>query len=118
MQPADSHDLIMNGIIVVVMPLIILANLRGAAPNSPLHTYLWREHPNLMRLMLVVLVWVTLFSVISLLAHKGVISAQLAETLSMVVGVPFIFLSVAMLVLSTICAVRVVRDWRAGRFSR
>lgn len=115
MQSLDTHALVMNAFIVVAMPLVILVNLRGAARTSPMHNYLWRENPNLMRVMLVILGAVMLFSVIDILAHKGVISPLMREMLSMLVGVPFLFLSLATIVLAAICMVRLIRDWRAGR---
>ncbi len=115
MQPADNSDLVLNFFTLVVMPLIILGNLPGVVRNSPFHTYLWRENPLLMRVTLVMLGGIAAFSAISLSGHYGLISPAVKEMLSMLVGVPFLFLSIATIVLVGIAAVRVLRDWRAGR---
>ena len=115
MQPLATHDLVMSAFAVVAMPLVILANLRGAASHSVLHTYLWREHPSLMRLMLVILAMVTMFAAISLLAHKGVLSPAQEETLSMCVAIPFLFVSLAAIVLAVIATVRFFGAWWGDR---
>jgi hypothetical protein len=106
---------IVSAINVIVMPLIIFANLRGGARGSPLHAYLWRENPTLMRVILAFLALVMVFSVLTVLAHKGVISQQMDDSLSTVVGVLFMFLSVMVIALIGVTAVRLVRDWRARR---
>lgn len=109
----SAYDLIQNAFIVVAMPLLIWANLRHAGLQSPLHAYLWREHPNLMRVALTILALTTLFSVITILAYRGVISPATEEALSMVVGVSFLFASLAMVCLAVGAAFKALRSWRA-----
>jgi hypothetical protein len=109
MPPLDSHDLLINIIVVVMMPLIIWANLRKAGLKYPLNAYLWRENPNLMRLSLVYLSLLTMYSAMELAGHFGFASAAAVDQAGFIVGLPMLALSVLILVL----AVRA--GWKAQR---
>jgi len=111
MHTLNTHDLIVNGLAVVMMPLIIWANLRGAGMKSSVHDYLWREHANLMRVTLVILALVTLFAACALLADFGLISPAQAETTAMVIAIPFMVAAVAMIALAGMSALKLLRDW-------
>ena len=53
------------------MPILIFANLMDWGTKSPLNVYLWREHPNLMRVSLVILGLLALNAMVGLAAHYG-----------------------------------------------
>lgn len=113
-MPTIDYDLIMNVIAVVMMPLIIWANLKNSGIKSPLHAYLWREHPNFMRVALVILAFVTLFAAVSLLADFGIISPAAKETGAMIVGIPFMVAAVVMMWLTGAALLKMARQWRDG----
>ena len=50
MQPLSNFDLFLNFAVAIGMPLLIVANVMNVGANTPFSIYLWREHPNLMRL--------------------------------------------------------------------
>jgi len=114
MHPLDTYDLVVNFFVIVIMPLIIWANLRNSGIKSPLHVYLWREQPNLMRMALLILAMVTLFSASALLANFGFISPEVEETMDMVIGIPFMIAAVAVIGLAAMAAFKALRDWRGG----
>jgi hypothetical protein len=115
MHALDTYNLVMNVIALVMMPLIIWANLRNSGIKSPLHAYLWREHPKFMRVALLIIVMVTLFAGCSLLANFGLISPAAEETIAMVIGIPFMVASVAIIGLAIAAALKALRLWRARR---
>ena len=45
MQPLTTYDFVLNIFVVVIMPLLIVANLKGWGSQAPLNVYLWREQP-------------------------------------------------------------------------
>jgi hypothetical protein len=90
-----TYELVLNLFIAVVMPLLILANLRDWGMKSPMNVYLWREAPNLMRVSLVILGLLAVWSVIRLGGHFGLLPADLVDTALLVVGVPFLIAAVA-----------------------
>ena len=55
MQPLDTYNLVLNYVILIMMPLLIWANLRMNPNANPVSAYLWNEHPNFMRISLVVI---------------------------------------------------------------
>jgi hypothetical protein len=114
MHTLDTYDLVLNGVVVVMMPLIIWANLRDMGLKSPIHALLWSGFPGLMRTSLVMLALITAYSATELLAHFGLISAGMAELAGPVFGVPFLVLSVAMIWLAAKAALKVLRAWRGG----
>jgi len=114
MHTLDTYNLFLNFVAVVMMPLIVWANLRSSGIKSPLHAYLWREHPNFMRVALVVLAFVSLFAGVSLLAVLGIISPAAEETGGMIVGIPFMVVAVVMIWLTGAALLKVARQWRGG----
>ena len=104
-----TYDLVLNSIIVVMMPLIIWANLRTRGFQSPLDQYLWNEFPNLMRRSLIILALLTLYSVLELMRHFGLLSEDLAELVLPAVGVPFLVAAIAMIWLSVRAVLKVLR---------
>jgi len=112
MHSLDTYDLLLHITVLVMMPLIIWANLRRAALHTPFNAYLWRENTNLMRVAVLILVMLTLFSACALLADFGLISPAVEEATTIVIGIPFMLAAVAMIVLSIVAVVRAVRYWR------
>ena len=104
-----TYDLVLNSIIVVMMPLIIWANLRTRGFQSPLNQYLWNEFPNLMRTSLIILALLTLYSVLELMRHFGLLSEDLAELVLPAVGLPFLVAAIAMIWLSVRAVLKVLR---------
>src|SRR5665647_2843446 len=73
MQPLSDYDLVLNIFVAVVMPLLILVNLMNWGASSAMSTYLWREHPGLMKVSLVVIGLISLYSMVQLAVHYGLI---------------------------------------------
>jgi hypothetical protein len=90
MQPLSDYNLVLNILVAIVMPLLILANLTNWGANSPMNTYLWREHPGLMKVSLVVIGLISLFSMVQLAVHYGLISEAAANIAMPVIGIPFL----------------------------
>ena len=83
--------------------------------NSPMNIYLWREQPNLMPVLrLVILGLLAVWSVIRLGGHFGLLSADLVDTALMVVGVPFLVAAVAEIWLVFKAARRYLRARQLG----
>ena len=94
MQPLDSYHLILNIFVAVVMPLLILANVKGWGARTPVNDFLWRDHTNFMRISMVVIGLLALWSMVQLAAHFGLISTGLADVAMPVLGVPFVILAI------------------------
>lgn len=89
--------------VVVVMPLIIAVNINR---QDGIMGYLWREAPNLARIGLAFLV-VTWFSAIrSVLSGFGLLSAEIDNTISILLGIPMFALSMIILIWGTMLFVR------------
>ena len=54
MHTLSNFDLYLNFAVAVLMPFLIVANMMDLS-STPFSAYLWREHPNLMRVSLVML---------------------------------------------------------------
>jgi hypothetical protein len=117
MDTLDTYDLFLNLLVLVMMPLLIWANLKTYGIKGPIQGYLWREHASFMRVCLLILAMVTIFSAIALIGYFGLISDQTEETLAMAVGILFLVASLAMIALTVVTAVKIYRDWRGGRLS-
>ena len=113
MQPLDTYSLIVDFIILFVMPLIIWANLRQSSASKPLNAYLWTEHPNFMRVSLVIIGLLVLYSAVALLGHFGVLPSDVVETANIVIGIPFLFLAVVEIVLAARAGLKFLRDRKA-----
>ena len=118
MQPLDTYELILNFTILVAMPIMIWANLRKNGIENPLYVYLWDEHPNFMRVSLVVLGLLVLFSAVALLGHFGVLPGDLVERANLVIGIPFLVAAVAEIFLAVRGVLKVLRDRRRSRASK
>jgi hypothetical protein len=94
--------------VLVLMPPIILVNYFNR--ESGVMGYLWREHPNLVRIGLVFLGIVWLSSLEGLLTYYGVLTPETNDVLSIVLGIPMLILSLAVLVMGTMAF---VKYWRA-----
>ncbi len=114
MQPLDTYELVMNFAILIIMPLLIWVNLRQNASTNLVSAYLWEEHTNFMRVSLVVLGMITLFSAVTLLGHFGVLTADAVEITDMVIGIPFLFLAIVEVVLAVMGVVKFLRGRRAA----
>jgi hypothetical protein len=89
MQPLTTYDLFLNIFVVVIMPLLIVANLKNWGA-SPLNDYLWRENPSLMRVSLVILGMLTLFSLVQLAGYFGLVSPSVLDYVLPAIGIPFL----------------------------
>lgn len=94
MQPLGTYDLVLNIFVVIVMPLLIVSNLRGWGTASPLNTYLWREHAGLMRVSMLILGLLTLWALVQLAGHFGLITGAVADVAMPVIGIPFLIAAV------------------------
>ena len=114
MQPLDTTGLIVNFAVVIMMPLIIWGNLRKNARSTPFSDYLWSEHRNFMRISMVIIGLITVFSAVALLGHYGVVSGAFVDAANLVIGIPFLFLAVVEIVLAVRVALKFMRDRKAG----
>jgi hypothetical protein len=114
MQPHDTYDLVVNILVLVMMPLIIWANLSARVRQAPLNAYLWRMHPNLMRISLAFLGLLTTFSAIQLLDYFGILPAAATEMTGLVLGIPMLVLSFVVLGLTVGAARKALRDRRGA----
>jgi hypothetical protein len=113
MQPLSQYDLYLNFFVAVVMPILILTNLMNWGTKSPLNVYLWREHPNLMRVSLVMLGLLALNAFVTLAAHYGLVPGSAADYATPMLGIPFLVASVAVIWLSGRAAVQYLRGRRS-----
>ncbi len=114
MQPLGTYGLIVNFFVVIMMPLIVWGNLRKNARSTPFNDYLWAEHRNFMRVSMLVIGVLTVFSAVTLLGHFGVVSGGFVEVANLVIGIPFLFLAVVEIVLAVRVAVKFLRRRKAG----
>jgi hypothetical protein len=114
MQPLDTYGLVVNFTILIMMPLIIWANLRQNRTGNPLNTYLWTEHPNLMRVSLVIIGLLVLYSAVALLGHFGFLAGGVVEVANIVIGIPFLFLALVEIVLAVRALRQFLRERKAG----
>jgi hypothetical protein len=115
MHTLDTYNLAVNLVVVVMMPIVIWANLRDAGIKSPLNAYLWGEHPNLMRVSLLIIGLITFNSLLLLLGHFGLLSSAVLDIALPVVGIPFLMASVVMIWLAVKAVLKVIRDRLARR---
>jgi hypothetical protein len=94
MQPLDTYHLVLNIFVAVVMPLLILANVMGWGTRTPVNDFLWRDHTNFMRISMVIIGLLALWSMVQLAAHFGLISFGAADVAMPILGVPFLILAV------------------------
>jgi hypothetical protein len=113
MQPLDTYNLVLNHIILIMMPMLIWANLRMNPNASPVSAYLWNEHPNFMRISLVVIGLLVVFSAVSLLGHYGVLSGDTVDAGNIGIAVPFMLLAIVEIVLGFRVALMFLRDRKA-----
>jgi hypothetical protein len=114
MQPLDTYNLVLNYIVLIMMPLILLANLFANRMATPFSAYLWTEHPNFMRISLVIIGLLTVYAAVTLLGHYGVLSGEAVDTANIAVGIPFLFLAVIELVLGARVVLKFLRDRKVG----
>jgi hypothetical protein len=114
MQPLDTYHLILNIFVAVVMPLLILANVMGWGARTPVNDFLWRDHTNFMRLSMVIIGLLALWSMVQLAAHFGLISFGVADVAMPILGVPFLILAVVEIWL----AFKALKDYRQMRRSQ
>jgi len=100
MQPLTDFDLFLNFAVAIGMPLLILANVMNVGANTPFNIYLWREHPNLMRVAMVILGLLALNALITLAGHYGIVSQTAVDYAVPILGIPFLVTSVAIIWLS------------------
>lgn len=114
MEPLTTYGLIVNFAVLIMMPIIIWGNLRQSGRTAPINAYLWSEHPNFMRVSLLILGMLILFSAITLLGHFGVLAGGIVEIASMVIGIPFLVLAILEIVLAAKAAFKFLRNRKAG----
>jgi hypothetical protein len=114
MQPLDTYHLVLNIFVAVVMPLLILANVMGWGARTPVNDFLWRDHTNFMRLSMVIIGLLALWSMVQLAAHFGLISFGAADVAMPILGVPFLILAVVEIWL----AFKAFKDYRQMRRSQ
>ena len=114
MQPLDTYGLVLNFTILIMMPLIIWANLRQNGTANPFNTYLWTEHPNFMRISLVIIGLLILYSSVALLGHFGFLAGGVVDVANLVIGIPFLVLAVVEIVLAVRVLLKFLRERKAG----
>ena len=114
MQPLDTYHLILNIFVAVVMPLLILSNVMGWGARTPVNDFLWRDHTNFMRISMVIIGLLALWSMVQLAAHFGLISMGVADVAMPILGIPFLVLAVVEIWL----AFRALKDYLQMRRSQ
>ncbi len=107
---SSSFDLSIAIGVVVLLPLIIWINLFNR--QIGLMGYVWRQSPLLARIGIGFLALLWLATVVELAAHYGVISAATAETASIILGVPTLLLSLAIVVMSAMLLAKYLKSRR------
>lgn len=98
--PLDTFDLVAKLFSAVVLPLIIVLNIRQRAhPSTPFAAYLWTEERRLTVVALVFLGVLAAFSILDLATHFGIVSSAVSEAMLPVLGVPMAAMALAVLVL-------------------
>lgn len=113
MQPLGTYELYLNIFVAVVMPLLIAANLTGRVRANPRNAYLWRDHPNFMWLSMGIIGLLSLWSMVQLAGHFGLIGGAAVELALPVIGVPFLILAVAEIWLGVRLLVQYLRTRRS-----
>ena len=111
MQPLGTFDLCINFAAAIGMPLIIIANLMPSVRNNARNAFLWRDHPGLMRVSMVIVGLLALWSMVRLAVHFGPMSPATADWAVLMIGIPFLIAAVAEIWLG----LRLVRQWLAAR---
>ncbi len=114
MEPLTTYGLIVNFSILIMMPIIIWGNLRQSGRSAPMNAYLWAEHPTFMRISLIVIGMLVVYSAVELLGHFGVLSGGIVEIANIAIGIPFLVLAVVEIVLAVRVALKFLRDRKAG----
>ena len=114
MQPLSDFDLFLNFAVAIGMPVLILANVMNVGTNTTFNIYLWREHPNLMRIALVMLGLLALNSLVTLAGHYGVVSQTVVDYAVPLLGIPFLVTSVAIIWLSIRALLQFLRSRRTS----
>jgi hypothetical protein len=109
-----TFELVNNIVVVLMLPLIIWANLKLGAAQSPIQMYFWREHPNFVRASFAMLVLITIYSATQLLGYYGLIPVGAVDTMSIGFGIVFLVASVAVIVLGFGVIVKFIRNWRSA----
>jgi hypothetical protein len=113
MHPLVISDVALNMLLVVMMPIIIWANLSKRTAQSPLNAYLWREHPNLMWVSLVFLGMLVVYCATELMGHFGIIAAAAVEMAGLLIGIPMLMLSLAVIGLAASAGLKALRSRRS-----
>lgn len=103
-MPLSTFDFAMAIAVVVMMPIIIWVNYKKR--EGGLQGYLWREHPTLVWIGLIFLGLLVLSSAARLLTHFGVLSLDTENLLAIVLGVPMFVLSLGVIVLGSLAAIK------------
>ena len=67
-----------------------------------------------MRVSMLVIGVLTLFSAVTLLGHFGVVSGEFVDVTNLVIGIPFLVLAVIEIVLAVRVALKFMHDRKAG----
>ncbi len=76
--------------------------------------YFWREHPNFVRVSIVMLVLLTFYSATQLLGYFGVLAPNMVEAVSTGFGVAFLFVSLAVIALAVGVVMKFIRARRSA----
>jgi hypothetical protein len=114
MQPLGTYDLYMNIFAAVVLPLIIAANLNPRVRSFGNNAYLWRDHAKFMWLSMVIIVLLSLWSIVQLAGHFGLVSGQVVQVAMPAFGIPFLILAVAEIWMAGRIAIQLLQARRAA----
>lgn len=114
MQPLGTYDLYMNIFAAVVLPLIIAANLNPRVRSFGNNAYLWRDHAKFMWLSMVIIGLLSLWSIVQLAGHFGLVSGQVVQVAMPAFGIPFLILAVAEIWMAGRIAIQLLQARRAA----
>ncbi len=108
--PLDTFDLVVKLFCAVVLPLIVILNVRQREnPSTPFAAYLWTEERLLTILGLLFLGVLAAFSMLDLATHFGFASSALSQAMLPVLGVPMAAMALAVLVLGMRAVLKFMR---------
>ena len=109
MQPLSPFEVYLNIFIAVVFPLLIVRNLVDGE-RSPRNSYLWRHEADLMRVSLIVIGILWVWTLARLAIHFQVLTRGAIQPVMLILAIPFGIAAVAEIWLGTGALLRYMRN--------
>lgn len=113
MQPLGPFEVYLNIFAAVVFPLLIVRNLIDGE-SSPRNSYLWRHEADLMRVSLIVIGILWVWTLARLAIHFQLLTSGAIQPVMLILAVSFAIAAVAEIWLGTGALVRYLRNRPSG----